>query len=219
MGFNKTRTNMVINAFEPNGIVDKALLDAFLKVEREYFVSAHLKDHALIYEDSLKLAENRFLSNSKVYAKLLQEAHITPEDKVLVLPLSCGYYAAIIASLAGEVWGIETAQNKDLFDLSLKTSTYPKDRMNFALKSDLENGYEEQAPYDLIFIDGAVETFPYYLFDQLNQNGRILYVDHSNPNYFHGRIMYKDGKGSDLAYTETSVPICNLFRRDDVFKF
>ena len=218
MEVKKKLINMVTNSLIPNGIVDESLLSAFLKVEREYFVVPALKDHASIYENSILISPDRFFSNTKVYAKLLQEAKIGSDDKVLVLPLSCGYYGAIIAHLAGEVWGIELSKNESLFNLPLKTATHPRDKLRSVLTTSLENGYPEKAPYDVIFIDGAVEKFPLNLLDQLTQRGRIVYVDHSNPNYFHGRIMYKNHIQSSII-TETEIPINDLFRRENVFEF
>ncbi len=208
---------MINNSLKPSGIHDQALLSAFLRVERDYFVENGLKDHALVYENSTPLSKDRFFSNTKVYAKLLQEAKITGDEKVLVLPLSCGYYGAIIAHIAGEVWGIELPQNEHLFNLPLKTATYPRERLHSVLIAELENGYPTKAPYDVIFIDGAVEEFPLHLLDQLTHKGRIIYVDHSDVNYFYGKIMYKNKMTSSMI-TETQIPVSDLFRKKNVFE-
>jgi protein-L-isoaspartate(D-aspartate) O-methyltransferase len=214
MEFKKSRINMVHNGFRPNGITNEKLLLAFMTVERDYFVNANLKDESFIYENSLDLGNNRFLSNSKVYAKLLQEAQINPDDTVLALPLSCGYYSAILAHLAHRVYTMESHENLHLSNLGLKTATYPKEKVHHILS------IPEGAFYDVIFIDGAVEVFPTHLWNHVTQNGRIVYVDNTDPDYFHGKVIYKNKQDQQhTIITHTQIPPCDLFRREHAFNF
>lgn len=211
MEFKKARINMIQNGFRPNGITDENILLAFMSVERDYFVPPSLKDESLIYENSLDLGNNRFLSNSKVYAKLLQEAKIETTDVVLTIPLSCGYYSAILAHLAHTVHALEIQENLHLSNLGLKAATYPREKIHHI------TSIPENTDYDLIFIDGSVEVFPDYIWKHLTKKGKIICVDNTNPDYFYGKIYYHDRTSKTITHTQ--IPSCDLFRREHVFNF
>ncbi len=214
MEFKQSRINMIHNGFRPNGITNEKLLLAFMTVERDYFVNNSLRDESFIYENSLDLGSNRFLSNSKVYAKLLQEAQISCDDVVLTIPLSCGYYSAVLAHLALKVYAMELDENLHLSNLGLKTATYPKEKVHH-IPTILQGSF-----YDLIFIDGAVEVFPHHLWDHVSEKGRIIYIDNTNPNYFYGKVVYKNNQDQPhKIITHTKIPPCDLFRREHVFNF
>ncbi len=44
------------------------------------------------------------------------------------------------------------------------------------VKGSLEKGYASEAPFDVIFLNGAVEVIPDALFDQLRDGGRLIAV-------------------------------------------
>jgi protein-L-isoaspartate(D-aspartate) O-methyltransferase len=44
------------------------------------------------------------------------------------------------------------------------------------MESDLKKGYSKQAPFDLIFFDGAVDDIPVEISEQLAENGRLVAV-------------------------------------------
>ena len=44
------------------------------------------------------------------------------------------------------------------------------------LHGSMENGVEKEAPFDIIFIEGSIETEPKSLFGQLNENGKLIAI-------------------------------------------
>jgi protein-L-isoaspartate(D-aspartate) O-methyltransferase len=45
------------------------------------------------------------------------------------------------------------------------------------VKGALQDGHAAKAPYDVVFIDGAVEELPGALADQLGEGGRLVVVE------------------------------------------
>jgi protein-L-isoaspartate(D-aspartate) O-methyltransferase len=104
--FAQQREAMVERQLRRRGIADKQILDAFLEVPREAFVSpayAHLAygDHPLPIE------AGQTISQPYIVALMIQAAGIKAGDKVLEVGAGSGYAAAVISRIAGEVVAIE----------------------------------------------------------------------------------------------------------------
>ena len=105
-------------------------------------------------------------------AKMLQLAQITRDHVVLDIGCGSGYSAALLSLLAGSVVAVECdSALADAASERLSDGGYD----NVAVVTgDLEKGYAAEGPYDLIFLNGAVETVPATLFDQLREGGRLV---------------------------------------------
>ena len=167
------RTHMVDSQVRPNGVNDTGLISALLELPREKFVGpAQAK---LAYAESrLALAPGRYLTEPMILAKLIYFAEIGSDDHVLVVGAATGYATAIIARLAASVVGVE--DNADL--ASQATSNLMALGLNGAkiVIGPLTEGAAASGPFDVIIIDGAVETVPAALTDQLKDKGRLLAV-------------------------------------------
>jgi protein-L-isoaspartate(D-aspartate) O-methyltransferase len=174
-GFATARQKMVDGQVRPSDVTDIRILDAMLAVPREAFVPE--KQRALAYLDrDLDLREgggaSRFLIKPAVSARMLQAAAIRNTDKVLVAGTAPGYTAAVVARLAGHVVATESdavqvAKAKDvLAQLGLGNVTF---KATAPAEGDPEN-----APYDLIVLDGATEIRPDRLYSQLKEGGRLV---------------------------------------------
>jgi protein-L-isoaspartate(D-aspartate) O-methyltransferase len=173
--FATARQKMVDGQVRPSDVTDIRILDAMLAVPREAFVP--MKQRALAYLDrDLDLDEShggrRFLIKPAVTAKMLQAAEIKDTDKVLVAGSAPGYTAAVVARLAGQVIATETdptqvAKSEEvLAQLGLANVTF---KATAAAGGDPEN-----APYDVILLEGATEVRPDQLYSQLREGGRLL---------------------------------------------
>ena len=60
------------------------------------------------------------------------------------------------------------------------------------VEGPLSAGYPAQAPYDVILLEGAVESIPQALFDQLKDGGRLLAVE-GHGNSADVRVYVKHG--------------------------
>lgn len=174
MDFEMARDLMIDGQLKPNQVNDPRILDAFRAVPRELFVPAALKGVAYIDED-MEVAPGRYLLEPLVLARMLQAANPGPQDVALDLGAATGYSAAILAQLAGAVVAVE--EDQELVDRATGTLLDLRYDSVVVVKSPLTQGWAEQAPYDVIIINGMVEEVPQALLDQLNENGRLVVVE------------------------------------------
>jgi protein-L-isoaspartate(D-aspartate) O-methyltransferase len=178
MNFEAARIKMVDNQIRTTDVTSHAVLSAFLSVPREEFVPAAMKPLAYIDTDielqASGVSGRRYLMEPSPLAKLLQLASISKSDKVLEIGCGTGYASAILSTLAGAVVALEC----DAALASAAAETLA--RLGYSnvsvVTGDLETGHAAAAPYDVIFVHGAVETVPDSLLSQLNDRGRLIAV-------------------------------------------
>ena len=173
MDYAAARTKMVDNQIRTTDVTSHAILSAFLSVPRESFVPDRLK--ALAYIDSdLEVAPCRYVMEPSPLAKLLQLAEIGPSDNVLEIACGTGYATAIISEVAGSVTAIDS--DSGLVEAA-KANLGALGKSNVkVVATDMEKGHAADGPYDLVFINGAVEIIPEALFQQLKDGGRLVAV-------------------------------------------
>jgi protein-L-isoaspartate(D-aspartate) O-methyltransferase len=98
-----------------------------------------------------------------------------------VLDVGCatGYSAAVLAKLAGHVVALEedAAMARGASETLAQTGA-----SNVAVASgSLAAGWAENAPYDVIMLEGAAEAVPDSLLSQLKEGGRLVAVVGSGP--------------------------------------
>lgn len=171
--FEAARAKMVDGQIRTTDVTSHSVLSAFLSVPREAFVPDHLKALAYVDED-LHIGAGRYIMDPSPLAKLLQLAEITSADVVLEVAAGTGYVSALLSRLAGSVIALES--DADLA-AKAKATLANMDAQNVTVVTGaLEAGYAAKAPYDVIFINGAVEQVPDALFAQLREGGRLLTV-------------------------------------------
>lgn len=164
------RLHMIDSQIRPNDVTDPRILAAFGTVEREAFVPRAAR--ALAYADvPVEVAPGRFLMEPRCFAKLLQLAAITAEDRILDVGCATGYSAAVLARLAGEVVALE--QDADLVRAASQLLANVVGKVE-VVQGGLVEGVKDRAPYDVIFINGAVEQVPESLLNQLAEGGRLV---------------------------------------------
>jgi protein-L-isoaspartate(D-aspartate) O-methyltransferase len=171
MDYRSQRTKMIDSQIRTTDVTSHSILTAFFNVEREKFVADRLKSVAYIDND-LEIAPGRYMMAPSPLAKLLQLAGIAKTDTVLEIGAGAGYAAAILAQLAGSVVSVES--HPTLLELA---RTNLQDVGNVTVvDGDLAAGHAAKAPYDAIFVNGAVDIVPAALFDQLKEGGRLVVV-------------------------------------------
>ncbi|MCH7930992.1 MAG: protein-L-isoaspartate O-methyltransferase [Proteobacteria bacterium] len=167
------RINMVENQVRPNRVADQRVLAAMAEVPRERFVPKKYQGLAYVDED-IAVARGRCLMEPLVLARLLDAAAIRPEDVVLDIGCATGYSSAVLARLANTVVALES--DAGLAEDAVKILG-EIDADNVAvITGALEDGYPEQAPYDVIVLGGAVDEVPPAITDQLAEGGRLVAV-------------------------------------------
>ena len=175
--YEQSRKNMVDCQMMPASVVNQDLLMAYSEVPREKFLSDDVKNHAYIDED-LYIGNGRYLMEPMVHAKLIQALKIKADEIVLDIGGATGYSAAIISYLASTVVAID--DNQDFLDIGEKTYA-TMDLCNIIqTKENLIDGCEHYAPYDVIFINGAVSCVPVKIASQLGVGGRLGAVIREN---------------------------------------
>jgi protein-L-isoaspartate(D-aspartate) O-methyltransferase len=173
MDYASARRNMVESQLRPNKVTDPALLDALAAVPRELFVPEPLRSVAYVDEE-IPLGRGRFLMEPMILGRLLELAAARPSDVALVVGAGLGYSIAVLARIAGRVVALESdpelARQAAQMLQTLGVSSV-------ALVEDpLPEGAPQQAPFDVILFDGAVDRVPPAILDQLAENGRLVAV-------------------------------------------
>jgi protein-L-isoaspartate(D-aspartate) O-methyltransferase len=177
--FTAARTKMVDSQLRTQNVTDYELLAAMGHLPREQFVPAESRPLAYVDRDvPLKPASGgqpaRYLMEAGPFARLVQLAEVTRNDIALDVGCGTGYSAAVLARLAGSVVALES--DADLAALASDTLVELGIDNVAVVTGPLEAGYPSEGPYDVIVVDGAVETVPDALFDQLKDGGRLVAV-------------------------------------------
>lgn len=217
--FAAARQTMVDSQVRPNGVTDLRIISAFLDIPREAFVPAELASLAYLDRDiplAAKCAEPpRFLVKPMVTAKLIQAADITESDRVLVVGCGSGYAPAIIARLARAVIALE----EDAELARAARERLQSIRNVEVVEGPLVEGWPTESPYDVIYIDGAVELIPQSLAHQLDEGGRIAGVLKAGPLGKGTIWRAAPGQLSPLPVFDAPAPLLPGFARPLQFVF
>lgn len=161
-----------------NEITSVRVLDALAYVKREKFVPEKLRGAAYVDED-LPLGQGRFMLEPLVFARLLELANIQPDENVLDIGCGYGYSAAVISRLARHVTAVESQQ--EMAQAARKRFNEEEYANIDVIVAPLSQGCPHHQPYDVIFIEGAVQQVPQNLFAQLAVGGRVVAIDALSP--------------------------------------
>jgi protein-L-isoaspartate(D-aspartate) O-methyltransferase len=211
--FEHMRRAMVASQLRTTGTNDPAVLAAIGEVPRELFVPEERR--ALAYADALvPLKGGRQLNNPMALGRLLTEARPRKGERAMVVGAATGYAAAILSRLVGPIVAVE--QDPELAEAArVALADYPVT----LVEGPLTEGHREGGPYDLILIDGAVETIPQALIDQLVDGGRLAAgtVDRGVTRLSIGR---KAGEGFGMAaFSDAAAAVLPEFARPKAFSF
>lgn len=168
------RLNMVLGQLLTNEIRDTHILDALMAVPREYFAPENLLRASHVDAD-LPLGNNRYQLAPLTFARMLTLADVQPSDRVLDVGCGFGYTTAVLSHLAKLVVGCEFDRamaeeaHRHMTALDIK-------RAHVVQVNNMAEGYSTDAPYDVIFIQGAVEAEPERLLSLLKNGGRLVCV-------------------------------------------
>jgi protein-L-isoaspartate(D-aspartate) O-methyltransferase len=166
------RFNMVEAQIRSSNVTDVRILAAMNAVAREKFVPSAAR--ALAYADvPVAIAQGRYLLDPRSFAKLLQLAQIKATDRVLDVGCGTGYSAAVLARLAAEVVALE--QDADLVRIASELLANVVGKVEL-VQGGLIEGVKAQGPFDVIFVNGAIEQVPEILLGQLAEGGRLVAV-------------------------------------------
>ena len=216
MDFAVARHNMVESQIKPNRVTDTLVMDALAELPREKFVPKALQGIAYV-DEAIDIGGGRHLMETWVLARLLQTAEVQTDDIALIIGCGSGYEAAVMAYVANTVVALEsdenmaTQANGTLSELSIDTVA--------VVNGGLVQGYSRQAPYDVIFINGAVPEIPERLSSQLAEGGRLVAIVGEGA-YGKGTLVtrYNDVITSRVVF-DAGTPTLPGFEQDSHFSF
>ncbi|MEI7791748.1 MAG: methyltransferase domain-containing protein, partial [Alphaproteobacteria bacterium] len=119
------------------------------------------------------LGDGRALADPRSFAKLLNLAQVTATDRVLDVGCGTGYSSAVLARMAADVVALE--QDADLVRIASELLATAVGKVE-VVQGGLIEGVKGQAPFDVIFVNGALEQVPETLLSQLAEGGRLVTV-------------------------------------------
>jgi protein-L-isoaspartate(D-aspartate) O-methyltransferase len=162
------RHAMVASQLRTTGDDDERIVTAMANLPREPFVPAASRN--LAYRDTaIPLGGGRYLNTPMATARLLTEAEILPDDRVLLIGAATGYAAAVLVRLGARVTAVEEVP---ALAATARDTLAGLDVVE-VVEGPLPEGHAAGAPYDVLFVDGAVEQLPDTLLAQLRPTGRI----------------------------------------------
>jgi protein-L-isoaspartate(D-aspartate) O-methyltransferase len=173
MNTTTARHNMVENQIRTNRITNPLIIQSMDDIPREAYVPEIYKGMAYI-DTAISLGGGRHILEPLALARLTQAAEIMPGDIALVVGSGAGYAAALIARIADAVVALES--DKALAAQSTETLTEQGIDTVAVVCGALAKGYPKQAPYDVIFFNGAVSEVPKAILDQLAEGGRLAAI-------------------------------------------
>lgn len=151
---------------------DPRVMEAMGRVPRHAFVP--VAGRAFAYHNRpLPIGYGQTISQPYIVAFMTDLANIKPGDRVLEVGTGCGYQAAVLAELAGQVYTIEAAP-----ELAVRAA----ERLQHLGYKNIETqvgdgslGWPEHAPFQAIVVTAAAQhRVPPALIEQLAPGGRLV---------------------------------------------
>jgi protein-L-isoaspartate(D-aspartate) O-methyltransferase len=207
---------MVDGQVRTSDVTDLRIIAAMLELPRERFVPESNADLAYLDLD-VPLDTSRRLLKPMVLAKMIHAASVKSSERVLDVGCATGYSAAILARLAHSVVALEEdpslarKADQNLKSIGASNAT--------VVTGPLTQGWQRDAPYDVIFVNGATEVAPHPLCGQLAEGGRLIVVFGHAPM---GRAMLYRAVGRDVSgwpIFDAAAPLLPGFAAAPAFVF
>lgn len=205
---------MVERDLIPRGIRDDAVLEAMRSVPRHRFVD--VADEATAYDDRpLPIGDGQTISQPYIVALTAAALALTPDDRVLDVGTGSGYAAAVLGSVAAEVWSIE--RHPRLAERAAATLAELGFDNVHVVTGDGTTGLPDRAPFDAIAVAAASAVVPPALTDQLADGGRLVIP--VGPPRGAQRLVRIERRGDDLVEHHVTdvrfVPLVDDTHRSD----
>nr|WP_280638987.1 protein-L-isoaspartate O-methyltransferase [Sphingomicrobium aestuariivivum] len=198
---------MIDSQLRPNGVTDKALLEAMADVRREHYLPEGKRSVA--YRDrAIALEDGRNAIAPTPLALMIDRAAPQTGEKALVVGPVAAYAAALLTEMGLDAVALESKPGEEPAGdgVILKTGT-------------LTDGVADLAPYDLILLVGAIEELGEALTAQLADNGRVAapVIDGGVSRLAIGRKV--DGAVAFRNFADAQVAPLALFSKARTFEF
>jgi protein-L-isoaspartate(D-aspartate) O-methyltransferase len=198
----RERKRMVDQQIMARGVKDKKVLVAMESVHRHLFVPEEYRIYS--YNDQpLPIGWGQTISQPYIVALMTEMLSIDNDDIVLEIGTGSGYQAAVLSTIAGEVYTIEIIEALGILaDERLKRLGY--DNVNFKI-SDGSLGWPDKGPFDAIIVTAAAEEIPDPLIKQLKPGGRMV-IPVNNSFYSQDLLIVEKDEAGNIDINKT-IPV------------
>lgn len=197
MDFKVARQSMVDCQLATNNVISEKVLEAMGSIPRELFLPEQKREVAYLDEDIL-IGEGRYLLEPMITGRMIQA--LEPQSSDIALDVGCGsgYSAAVLSSMVETVIALET--NENLRQHATKTWLM-LDMCNIAdMDVDKITDSSTNGPYDIIFVNGAVQEIPEVLINQLKEDtGRMVCVQRDTAQINGTAVLVKKMSGGGMS--------------------
>jgi protein-L-isoaspartate(D-aspartate) O-methyltransferase len=212
--FAAARRHMVDGQIRTTDVTDLRVISAMLEVPRERFMQP--ASVSLAYLDlDVPVGGGRRLLRPMVLAKLIQAAELEAGDCVLDVGCATGYGAALLGRIAGDVVALEqdTGLAKTAGDSLLSQPNVS------VVTGTLAEGWAQNAPYDVVVLEGATEIVPHALCQQLKNGGRLVCVLGAGPGSKAMLYTRSSGEVGGRPVFDATAALLPGFAETPVFAF
>ncbi|MCK5360189.1 MAG: protein-L-isoaspartate O-methyltransferase [Gammaproteobacteria bacterium] len=212
MNQEQARENMIKQQVRTWEVSDPKIVDLMYKFPREEFVPDAWRE--LAYSDTnIVLDDSRcMMLFPGMEARMLQALDVQQGESVLEIGTGCAYMTALLAELSGNVLSLDT---EDFIQSGIRSNL-----KNVQLETgSVSEGWQDKGSFDVIVLNGSVQTIPRELLDKLNVGGRFFAVVGESPS-MSATLVTRDEFGSRTEELfETSLPRLASAEQKDVFDF
>lgn len=211
------RQNMVKGQILPEEVTHPLVLEAFLKVPKEAFVTRQLS-HVAYMDENFPLSANRILLRPAALARLLQALNPSQGDKILYIACGSGYGPALLNYMGAHVVALESeASLSQEAERIIQELNMPSIEI---ILGPLEEGWEAGAPYDKMLIEGGIEFVPEILVKQLKDGGLIATLKRTKEGSAKAFLYIKEGSTfTEICLFDAFAPLLKVFKKEKPFVF
>jgi len=212
MNQEQARENMIKQQVRTWEVTSPQVVALMYKYLREEFVPESWRE--LAYADTnIVLDDSSCMLFPGMEARMLQALNVQAGESVLEIGTGCAYLTAMLADLSGNVTTLDTEDHvqpgirKNLTNIHFETGS-------------INEGWQDKGNYDVIVLNGSVQSIPEGLLDKLNAGGRLFAVVGEQPA-MSATLISRSVNGSlfEEALFETSLPRLTGAEQKDVFNF
>ena len=153
------------------GIFDTNIISAIEEIPIEFFKTENINNNISLKQKFKNKFDKQF-NDAYLAAVIAQKFQLKSNEKILEIGTGSGYLTAIFSRLSRKVYTIEKLKTSYV----LANNNFKKLKLT-NIKSKCEdgfNGWEEESPFDKIFISFVINQINDNLIKQINFNGKFI---------------------------------------------
>lgn len=211
------RQNMLKGQILPENVTNPLILNGLLNIPREKFVPRQLS-HIAYMDTNFPYNVNRYLLRPATFARLLEALNPQPLENILYVAAGTGYGPAVLSQMGAHVIALDSEDT-----LTQKAEHLVQELNLFRIKvvlGPLTEGWEKEAPYDKVVIEGCVDFIPDSLISQLKEEGAIVTLKHRKDQGINAvKYIKNEGVLTEISLFDAFAPRLEAFRKGKSFIF